>query len=205
MAFVKTTWNDDNLPDIDAAQLNRIEKGIADAHAMAGMQLIGELTLGGSGVAGQLGIANIPQNFTHLRLISRLQSGQVGTDNAGLRINGIQTGTYNWTYKGMSQAGAFDGVSANQTYAYLGAIPGTNRANDNYIGNQIVDLPFYSLGDCIKTWHSLAAMANGVADYYGVTAQGVCIATANAITSLAVLAAATAVGPRSRAFLYGIM
>lgn len=32
MAFVKTTWNDDALPDIRAAQLNRIEQGIADLH-----------------------------------------------------------------------------------------------------------------------------------------------------------------------------
>lgn len=33
MAFVKTTWNDDALPDMTAAQLNRQEQGIADAHA----------------------------------------------------------------------------------------------------------------------------------------------------------------------------
>lgn len=33
MPFVKTQWNDDALPDITAAQLNRQEKGIADAHA----------------------------------------------------------------------------------------------------------------------------------------------------------------------------
>jgi hypothetical protein len=33
MAFVKTTWIDDSAPDMTAAQLNRIEQGIADAHA----------------------------------------------------------------------------------------------------------------------------------------------------------------------------
>jgi hypothetical protein len=33
MAFVKTTWSDNALPAITAAQLNRIETGIGDAHA----------------------------------------------------------------------------------------------------------------------------------------------------------------------------
>lgn len=33
MAFVKTTWVDDGSPDLTAAQLNRIEQGIADAHS----------------------------------------------------------------------------------------------------------------------------------------------------------------------------
>jgi hypothetical protein len=32
MAFVKTTWVDDQAPDMTAAQLNRLEKGIADLH-----------------------------------------------------------------------------------------------------------------------------------------------------------------------------
>lgn len=32
MAYVKTTWNDDALPDLTAAQLNRMEKGIGDVH-----------------------------------------------------------------------------------------------------------------------------------------------------------------------------
>jgi hypothetical protein len=33
MAFVKTTWTDRAVPRMNAAQLNRIEQGIADAHA----------------------------------------------------------------------------------------------------------------------------------------------------------------------------
>lgn len=33
MTFVKTLWNDDALPDMTAAQLNRQEQGIADAHS----------------------------------------------------------------------------------------------------------------------------------------------------------------------------
>lgn len=32
MAFVKTAWVQGQLPDISAAQLNRIEQGVADAH-----------------------------------------------------------------------------------------------------------------------------------------------------------------------------
>lgn len=35
MAFVKTTWTDGAAPAVSAAQLNRIEQGIADAHAFA--------------------------------------------------------------------------------------------------------------------------------------------------------------------------
>src|SRR4051794_9773937 len=33
MAFLKTTWVENSLPKLDAAQLNRIEKGIGDVYA----------------------------------------------------------------------------------------------------------------------------------------------------------------------------
>lgn len=33
MAYAPTAWNDDALPDLTAAQLNRIEQGVADAYA----------------------------------------------------------------------------------------------------------------------------------------------------------------------------
>lgn len=36
MGFVKTTWIDDSAPDLVAAQLNRIEQGIADLYAYKG-------------------------------------------------------------------------------------------------------------------------------------------------------------------------
>ena len=34
MAYTKTTWVNDSEPAINAANLNKIEKGIADAHAI---------------------------------------------------------------------------------------------------------------------------------------------------------------------------
>ena len=34
MAYTKTTWVNDSKPAINAANLNKIEKGIADAHAI---------------------------------------------------------------------------------------------------------------------------------------------------------------------------
>jgi hypothetical protein len=50
MAYVKTTWIDDTLPDITAAQLNRIEQGIADAHTglAAVVPVVKWLFVGGS-------------------------------------------------------------------------------------------------------------------------------------------------------------
>ena len=35
MAYTKTTWVNDSKPAINAANLNKIEQGIADAHAVA--------------------------------------------------------------------------------------------------------------------------------------------------------------------------
>ena len=34
MAYIKTEWVNDSKPAINAANLNKIEKGIADAHAI---------------------------------------------------------------------------------------------------------------------------------------------------------------------------
>ena len=34
MAYTKTTWGNDSKPAINAANLNKIEQGIADAHAI---------------------------------------------------------------------------------------------------------------------------------------------------------------------------
>ena len=34
MAYTKTTWVNDSKPAINAANLNKIEQGIADAHAI---------------------------------------------------------------------------------------------------------------------------------------------------------------------------
>lgn len=212
MTFVKTTWNDDALPDLTAAQLNRMEQGIADAHAgtSAGtLQKIGDLALAAGGLsgagAGQLGINNIPQTFAHLRLLVRAQSQAAGDDNVGIRLNG-SLANYVWQYKGMNNAGPFDGtVASGQAYGYIGSAPGASRANDNYISHQVIDIPFYTLADSIKTWHSMSSYASSAAAFQGVTAQGSNVGFAGAITALTLLASGGALGPRTKATLYGIV
>ena len=41
MAYTKTTWVNDSKPAINAANLNKIEQGIADAHAIVAEPEIG--------------------------------------------------------------------------------------------------------------------------------------------------------------------
>lgn len=46
MTFAKTTWVDDDAPDITAAQLNRMEQGIGDAHVGAAVPFVTALPAG---------------------------------------------------------------------------------------------------------------------------------------------------------------
>lgn len=60
MAYTKTTWVNDSEPAINAANLNKIEKGIADAHAIVATPgVAGEPgpkgDKGDPGVAGETG------------------------------------------------------------------------------------------------------------------------------------------------------
>jgi hypothetical protein len=188
-----------------AERVGRLERSLT-------IQKIGELTNAAGGTSGaasgQLGINNIPPTFSHLRLVVRGQS-QYGAeiDNMGIRFNGDSSANYGWMYKGNTQAGDASGGTTAQTYGFIGWTMGTTRQNDSYVSHHIIDIPFYSLADGVKSWHSNSVYFNNTGSslpWAGGTSQGIRY-LANPLTALSVFAISAVLGPRARATLYGVL
>jgi hypothetical protein len=178
------------------------EQGLHQIAEFVAMRKIGDLQL----VAGALLFKDIPQTFKHLRLLVQGQSQRVSEDNMNMRFNGVATASYLWGANGRSGAGdsSLSSVGA-VTEAWIGNTPGTDRSNDAFVSNHVVDIPFYSSANNLKSWLSNATIAASAISWGGWTIRGQNVGFATPVISLSVYAQGGILGPNSKASLYGIL
>lgn len=110
MTFIKTTWNDRTVPRMNAAQLNRMEQGIADAHGgLAAIPLVTVLPTAANSVDGQM-----------VDFLADAASGVVWR----LRYRAASPSIYKWEFVGGPPLGNEQDASDNTTTLTAGYAPG---------------------------------------------------------------------------------
>jgi hypothetical protein len=211
MAFVKTTWVDRQVPKISAAQLNRIEQGIADAHtALAAltppaMVKIGDFSLVGNNVQ----YASIPQTFTHLRVMFTMQSARAASANTGarLRFNAVASSNYDFVlhgFHGVTQ-GSDGSYGSAQTWGYLGQCPAGTRSNDGQVLRGVIDIPYYKDSTTSRMALVHSHMSDGISTAAYLDIGNQFFGVAQPITQIDLMDDVNgALGPKATASLYGI-
>ena len=166
-----------------------------------GWEKIGDFTNNST----SLTYTSIPQTYQHLQVRWVAQSNRTGLTNTGgrYRWNGI-TSNYQITYNYVVGASALTGGAGSQLFGYVGQIPAANRSNDNYVAECIIDFPYYTATNRIRTAHSRLSGFDGTNYLLGNcgTTNDSSIA---AITSITLIDDITGtLGPRSSAELWGL-
>jgi hypothetical protein len=150
---------------------------------------------------GRIEFADIPQTFSHLRLIIAARSSAgAQSDVASMQFNGITSNDYDWV--------EIQGLNGNlttfqlldTTNARLGVLP-AQTAPQGTRGTVVVDLPDYSRdGAC--TFQAQTS-SRGSTQFDLRTISGICRA-ADTIEAIAMFNASGFFAPGSRATLYGL-
>lgn len=152
-----------------------------------------------------LDYSSIPGDYTHLRIVAVCQSSRSGYANTGqlLRINGASASYSRSGHYTAASSGSPVGFVARGANAwYLGQVPAGNRTDDNYTVSAIVDLPFYSRTDTLKTYMMRSAGDDGT-NALSAVAGGAYYGGAGAITSIKLIDdVSSSLGPRARAELW---
>lgn len=158
-----------------------------------------------------INLSNIPQSFSHLRLYVVGQSNRAGLPTTGLRMrmNGT-TSSYELDYiihaNSVATNAVLSGSQVSQGSWFIGTVPANNRGNDNFVAHCVIDIPWYSRNDMLKTITMHNAFNDGVGASGAEYSGGRYVGSANAITSLQIHDdVGGTLGPRSRAALYGIL
>lgn len=193
------------FPEDEIDFSNDLESRIKRLEMSRTMQKIGEFTNTGT----LLSFPNIPQNFSHLRVMAIGQSMRAGFANTGFRatFNGLSGAAYSFDYWGYNSAPAvYSGHVGGDTRLYVGQTPAATRTNDNYVSTHIIDIPFYTLANVIHMFHANASFNDGNALMTGVNINNIWTGAAAAITRFDLSDdVGSALGPRARATLYGIL
>ena len=167
-----------------------------------GWEKIGDFTNNST----SLSYSSIPQDYKHLQVRWVAQSNRSGIANTGgrFRWNGLSSANYQITYNIVAGSTVSTAGGGSNTWGYVGQIPAGSRANDNYIAECIIDFPFYSASNRIRTAHSRMSGFDGTN-----VLLGNCGATNDssiaAITSIQLYDdVAGTLGPRSSAELWGL-
>lgn len=167
-----------------------------------GWEKIGDFTNNST----SLTYTSIPQTYQHLQVRWVAQSNRAGQANTGgrYRWNGLTSANYQITYNYVVGVSSSTGGATGQSFGYVGQIPAGSRANDNYVAECIIDFPYYTATNRIRTAHSRLSGYDGT-NYL----LGNCGATNDssiaAITSITLLDdVAGTLGPRSSAELWGL-
>jgi hypothetical protein len=98
--------------------------------------------------AATVTLANIPQNYRTLVLVSHVRSTRADDgDSLYARFNGDSGNNYDWLYMYYnSAAGATGGQARARNVCYLGNVEGANSRADNYSG-LVTWFPGYSMTD----------------------------------------------------------
>jgi hypothetical protein len=162
-------------------------------------ELIEDQTL--SAQIGRIEFVDIPQTFSHLRLlVSARSSAGAQSDTPSMQVNGITTAEYDWVEIQGLQGNLTTFQALDTTAARIGVLPAQTAAV-SVRGTIVVDLPDYSRdGAC--TWHAQSS-SRGSTQFDLRTIAGICRA-APTISSIALWNASGFFTAGSRATLYGL-
>lgn len=152
-----------------------------------------------------LSVANIPQTFKHLRVEFIGNSTRAGFANTGLRFrwSGV-SGGYLTNYDGYG-AGSTQGQVSSQSLGYIGQMPSGSKVNDDYNSMVVIEFPFYS-GPGLKHALAFTSMHDGTTLSESMRTGTTNPTNGTPVTSIDILDdVSSALGPRSKASLYGIL
>lgn len=189
---------DTDVPDLGAGGVGSI---LDTLDGLIGAYKIAATTVGVGGAA-TIDFTNIPQTFSHLRLVALLlDTGAVTIVRGVVRINGNTTNNYTW---GGIEAPAGTPVYTNGTttgwgqMAYVGA-------SGSYAQGGVWDalFPDYANALTAKALHGVyTALSAANSAYSGISAGT--FAVGGAISRLTLLPGSTAFAQGSRATLWGL-
>lgn len=164
-------------------------------------QLIQAITADGTSTTATFN--SIPQTYTDLVLkMSLRQANAVTVDVAGVRFNGVSTGTlYSHTWLASNGTAPSSGRESNQNQNLSYSIPGSNSTASTF-SNQEIYIPNYT-GSANKVASSFGASENN-ATLAQMGALALLFRSTTAISSISVFAFGGNLVSGSTLYLYGI-
>jgi hypothetical protein len=158
-------------------------------------------------------VSNISQAFSHLRVFFVGQSTRPSFPNTGYRFTfstpaGVITSVYHFNYWGYGNGagGVIQGQVANDTRGYLGQTPAGTRTNDTCVSHGVIDIPYYTLRNTIKSFLVNTTLHDGNTLFQGLVINNVNTGTSDAVTGLSLSDdSASPLGPNIQAALYGVL